>query len=161
MSNQKLIKFDFCYWDGDFDAIVSIRETLYSEKVWSYSEVSFIVDNTSPLVSVVSPQNETYDVTDVPLGFTVNEQTSRLAYSLDGQENVTVSGDTVLSGLSIGEHKVVVYAWDEAGNVGASETVHFSVAEHFPTLPVAAAFIVAAAFAVGAGILIHHKKQNR
>jgi len=112
------------------------------------STVMFTVDTTPPRVSVALPQNKTYDVTDVPLDFTVNEQTSRLAYSLDGQENVTISGNTVLSGLSSGEHTVTVYAWDEAENVGASGTVYFTVAEPFPTTVVAVASIALAAVIV-------------
>jgi hypothetical protein len=125
--------------------------------------VTFTIDTTPPNVSVASPENKTYNMFDVPLNFTVSEQVSQIAYSLDGQDNVTVAGNTTLTGLSPGEYNVTVYAQDLVGNVGASETVHFNIAEEpepFPTLFVAAAS-VSALVLVGAGLLIYFKKRKR
>jgi len=48
---------------------------------------------------------------------------------LDGQENVTIAGNTTLVGLSSGVHNVTVYACDDAGNVGSLETLTFTVAK--------------------------------
>jgi len=72
---------------------------------------------------------------------------------------VTVAGNTTLTELSFGLHNVTVYAEDTFGNVGASETVWFSVAEPFPAVPVAAASAVAVAI-VGAGLLVYFKKRK-
>ncbi len=78
------------------------------------------------------------------LNFTLNETASCIAYSLDGDENVTIEGNTTLYGISAGLHSLTVYAWDSAGNVGASETVGFTVAvpeqepDAFPIVPVLA-----------------------
>jgi hypothetical protein len=49
-----------------------------------------------------------------------------MGYSLDGQENVTIAGNTNLTGLSHGAHFVTVYANDTADNMGSSDTVHFT-----------------------------------
>jgi len=94
----------------------------------------------------------------------VDELVSQIAYSLDGQENVTVAGNTTLTGLSPGEYNVTVYAQDTVGNVGASETIYFNIAEKpepesFPTTLVIA--LVATVVFVGVGILLYFKKRKR
>jgi hypothetical protein len=100
-------------------------------------------------------------VSDVALDFTVNEQVTKTSYSLDGQSNVTVAGNTTLSGLTVGEHNVTVYAWDAAGNVGASETILFTITEPEPELAVpVAAGSVAVLASVSAGILVYFKKRR-
>jgi hypothetical protein len=53
-----------------------------------------------------------------------------------------------------------MYATDAAGNTGASETVHFTIAKPFPTALVAAASIATVAV-VGIGLLIYFKKRKR
>ncbi len=50
-----------------------------------------------------------------------------MGYNLDGQANTTITGNTTLTGLLDGSHYVVVYANDTAGNMGASNTVYFTV----------------------------------
>jgi parallel beta-helix repeat protein len=94
------------------------------------------IETIPPEISVVSPENKTYAKTDVPLIFTVNETTSWMGYSLDGQANVTILGNTTLTGLSEGSHDIIVYANDTFGNMGASATVYFSVDTLPPTVMV-------------------------
>jgi hypothetical protein len=104
--------------------------------------------------------NETCSTSDVKLEFIVNEPISEAAYSLDGKENVTVAGNTTLTGLSNGEHNLTVYAWDAAGNAGASETMYFNVdaPKPFPTtLEVASVATVAV---IVSGLLINFKKHK-
>jgi len=93
----------------------------------SSEKVYFAVDTTLPGITILSPENKTYADNDVPLSFTVDEQVSWMAYSLDGQANVTITGDITLSGLSKGSHSLTVYVKDMAGNAGASKVVHFAV----------------------------------
>jgi hypothetical protein len=129
----------------------------YSDTVW------FTVDLTPPKISEVSVENKTYTTTDAPLNFTVNENTSGIMYSLDGNDNVTIAGNTTLTGLSTGPHNVTLYARDVAGNTGASQTVTFAVVnesetEPFPVVLVAVA--LAAMLAVGVGLTVHFKKRN-
>jgi parallel beta-helix repeat protein len=85
------------------------------------------VDRTVPVVSVISPIGKTYESSDIPLAFSVNEPPSWMAYSLDGQSNVTVNGNVTMEGISNGTHFVTVYSRDSAGNTGASSTVYFTV----------------------------------
>ena len=115
------------------------------------SVINFTVDTTPPKVSVLSLENKTYYTSDLPLNFTVSEPVSQIAYSLDGRVNVTIPGNTTLTGLSNGVHNVTVYAWDVAGNAGASETIHFNVEvpELFPTELVTIGGASAAFFSVG------------
>jgi hypothetical protein len=61
------------------------------------------------------------------LNFTVDETTSWIGYSLNGQANVTVFGNTTLVGLLFGTYSVLIYANDTYGNMGSSETVYFTV----------------------------------
>lgn len=104
-------------------------------------------DTIPPAISILSPENKTYTANDVPLSFLVNESASWIIYSLDGQANVTIAGNTTLTGLSDGSHSVIVYANDTAGNIGSSEMIYFSIStqrEPFPIWIVAVIVIVAA-----------------
>jgi hypothetical protein len=56
----------------------------------------------------------------------VNEPTSWIGYSLDNKPNVTITGNTTLTGLSNSSHNVIVYATDLAGNTGSNAT-YFTV----------------------------------
>jgi len=114
-----------------------------------------------PEVKVVSPlMDQTCDVSNVSLAFTVNKTVSWVGYSLDGQDNVTMTGNTTITGLTSGLHNITVYAKDEFENTGTSETISFTVAEEpFPVAPVAAASVAAVAVA-GVGLLLYFKKRN-
>ncbi|MDH5266623.1 MAG: hypothetical protein OEZ18_00570 [Candidatus Bathyarchaeota archaeon] len=162
VSNQKVQELTGYYSDFSegHTRLVRKSEIVYSAVVWSHSEVSFTVDNTSPQILVLSPLEQTYG-TEALLDFEVDESTSRVAYSLDGRENVTVAGSTLLSGLSEGGHSVTVYAWDTAGNVGASETITFTVAvaEPFPTTWIVAAIVLIAV--VGAALLVYFRRIKK
>ena len=125
-------------------------------KLIGSSVITFTVDSTS----ILSPLNKTYDISDVPLLFKVDKSVTQISYSLDGQDNVMVVGNTTLTGLSNGEHNVTVYATDEAGNTGASETITFSVEVPFPVAPVAAASVATVAV-VGVGLLVYFRKRKR
>ncbi len=57
-----------------------------------------------------------------------------MGYSLDGEMNVTIAGNTTLTGVLDGSHHIVVYANDTAGNMGASGTVYFTVDTTSPNI---------------------------
>lgn len=59
--------------------------------------------------------------------FTISESASLICYSIDGDANVEVFGETILPRLPNGEHSIVVFATDLAGNVGTSEIINFYV----------------------------------
>jgi hypothetical protein len=117
-------------------------------------------DNTPPELTLFSPQNTTYYTTNVTLAFAVNEETLETKYCLDGV-NVTISGNTTLSGLSYGVHSLTVFAQDSSGNIGSSETIIFTIAdpEPFPTTLVATASGASVAV-VGLGLLLYFRRRN-
>lgn len=81
----------------------------------------------APSVTILEMQNQTYNSTDVPLTFTVDQNITQAAYTLDGESNVTIAGNTTLTDLAVGVNNVTVYAWNDAGSVGASGEVNFTV----------------------------------
>jgi hypothetical protein len=142
-----------CEWNPNTSVEISSESDL----------MYFVLDTTSPVISVLSVENKTYYSSDIILDFTVNEPVTQVSYNLDGLYNVTVVGNTTLSGLPFGLHNVTIYAWDKAENVGASEAVYFTVAEAevepFPTTLVAAASVVVAV--VGLGLLVYLRKRHQ
>lgn len=86
-----------------------------------------VVDPPSPAITVVSPENKIYATSSVPLNFSVDKPTSWIGYSLDAQYNITITGNTTLSGLSYGHHSIIVYANDTSGNMLSSINVCFVV----------------------------------
>jgi hypothetical protein len=112
-----------------------------------------------PIVSVVSPENKNYNSSNVSLTFTVNKPVAWLGYSLDGQETVTINGNSTIAGLPNGLHNVTVYARDSFENTGASEPISFSVDVPFPLVPVATASVAAVAV-VGVGLMVYFKKRK-
>jgi hypothetical protein len=143
------------YFQRDFGWMITGQtETLY-----------FTVD-APPKISLSSMENQTYETNNIPLNFTINQSASKITYSLDEQDNVTVTGNTTLTGLPQGAHTLTIYAQDTAGNTGASETVYFNVAqktesqpETFPTAIVATASGASVAI-IGTGLLVYFRKRN-
>jgi parallel beta-helix repeat protein len=123
---------------------------------------------TPPKISVLSPLNQTYNETSIPLVFTVDKPVNWTGYSFDGEPNVTVTSSSLLTNVTIanvtkGVHSITVYANDTYGNMGASPTVTFTIAkpEPFPTTLVIASVSVASVAVVVMGLLIYFKKCNR
>ena len=112
-----------------------------------------------PVVSVLSPQNKTYNENSVPLTFTVDKPVSWIQYSLDGQDNLTVTENTTLTDLPNGLHKITVYAKYAKGSIGASETTMFTV-EVFPTTLTAVIIISISTVVASVALLFHFKKRK-
>ena len=111
-----------------------------------------------PVVSIVSPENKNYTSGNVSLAFTVNKPVAWTGYSLDGQDNVTITGNITLSGLPSGLHNITVYAKDSFENTGTSETITLRITEPFPTMFVA---VAAVAGAVGVGLIVYFTKIKK
>jgi hypothetical protein len=139
------------------DGGYAIAGTAFEGTTW-LTKISPEPDVSPPLVSVSSPKSKTYDIGDAPLTFTVNELASWIRYSIDGQDNVTITANITLSGLSEGAHNLTVYAADIAGNIGASETIHFTVIACFPIEWVVASVVTVAA--IGVGLLVYFRKLD-
>jgi N-acetylneuraminic acid mutarotase len=112
-----------------------------------------------PKLRVLSPQNTIYNVSSIQLVFSMNKIADRISYSLDNDANVTVTGNTTLSGLSNGLHTLTVYAEDSLGKVGASETIYFSIEVPFPTTLVVGSIMTVVVISIG--LLIYFKKRKR
>lgn len=122
----------------------------------------------SPYICVDSPQNKTYTTDSVSLNFTINEETSWMGYSLDGQDNVTITENTLtLIELADGSHNITFYATDTDGNTAASETISFTIAKEDETATswTTTAIIITIVAAAAAALLIIYtktkKKQNK
>ncbi len=113
---------------------------------------------TPPKISVLSPLSQKYNESSVSLVFTVDKPVNWTGYSLDARENVSIAGNTTLTGLSNGVHNVTVYAEDLFGNIGSSVTVVFT-AEPFPIIPVAVASVTVVVM-VGAVLLVYFRKRK-
>jgi hypothetical protein len=167
---------DKIYAIGGFTSVSSGVNEPYSVTVTRYAtnevytpvgygtpDPFYVLSTTPPEVSLLSPLNQTYYNSSVSLVFTVDKLVNWMGFSLDGKDNVTITGNTTITGLSAGLHNITVYAKDEFENIGASETISFSVAEEpepFPTALVATASGTALAV-VGVVLLVYLKKRKR
>lgn len=119
---------------------------------------------TPPQITLLSPVNQVYNESSVDLVFTTDEAANWTGYSLDGEQNVTVTGNITIADLPNGSHTLAVYANDTFGNMGASETVFFTVKEPeqrpFPTATVAAVSGISGVVVVGAVLAIYFKKRR-
>lgn len=87
-------------------------------------------------ISILEPQSAVYPTPDqdqaiaeIYLVYVTNELASWIGYSLDGNSNVTIYGNfTILPTLPVGEHALIVYANDTAGNTGISDIRTFWIA---------------------------------
>lgn len=127
--------------------------------------ILFGVDTVPPSLMIVSPENKTYDMSSVRVNFTVNELTSWIGYSLDGEANVTINGSFVLTSLSEGTHGLVVYARDLVGNTGSSSMLKFSMEEAarepFPVEIVVAIVIAIAVASVPALVFFKRHRPEK
>ena len=132
---------------------------------YGYKQV-FAYDSYSPpppKISILAPENAMYTIANVSLTFTIDKPATWIGYSLDGQEQVTLSENTTLYNLADGSHNVTIYAKDEFEATGNSETLHFTVdtTEPFPTTAVIIIATSAASAAVaGVGLAFYFKKRN-
>jgi hypothetical protein len=123
--------------DSQVDIALNLTNCLFydsfGDPLWTESRGGVVTipptppDTTCPLIHILSPENKTYAVDECPLVFNVNEETSTIEYSLDGQTNITIAGNTTLTNLQDGTHFAVVYSSDTHGNVGKSETTFFEI----------------------------------
>jgi hypothetical protein len=157
-----------------------------------YPGVIFHIDTSAPSdIDTVPPKIEflgiNKETADWLFNFTVNEPITWVGYSLDNQANITIDGNFVPKELSIGNHNMMVYAKDTAGNIGAQylgflvdrpATLGFFIDKPdpvensdttdkpgtadrpnlFPTIAIVVS--IATVAIVGIGILIHFKKHK-
>lgn len=115
---------------GSHQVIVYANDT--SENMGKSKIVYFLFDSIAPKITILLPQNQSYQSSDVQLTFNLEESTPLLSYSLDGQNPNAIIGNLTLPALPDGSHYLTIYATDELGNSGTSETVYFTITS-FPT----------------------------
>jgi len=118
------------------------------------------IDTNSPIVTVLSPENKTFPVGTLSLTLNINEVASWIQYSLDGQEKVTLTGNTTLAGLAEGSHSLVVYASDAVGNTGVSELIYFTIEAETVPMTYSIGAIVAGVI-VTSVLILYFKKRKR
>jgi streptogramin lyase len=102
----------------------------YNNRVQKFSPP----DTTAPTITIISPQENTiindikYSNSYILLNYTINEDVSWVGISVNGQPNMTATGNPFpIYGYPDGSYSVIVYANDTVGNMGASTTVHFTL----------------------------------
>lgn len=121
----------------------------------------YLYKTTPPRINVQSPTTQTYNTSAVSLVFAVEKPVSTTAYSLDGQEPITFTGNITLS-LSNGAHNIIIYTTDIFGNKGTSQTINFDVEAPFPNIPIVplATACAGGALAAGAALFFCFKKKQ-
>ncbi len=122
--------------------------------------------NPSPMWSIelISPEKRTYNTNEVELNFIAPSKFApklsftSFAYSLDGQVNVTVSGNTTIT-LPSGSHSIIVYGEGADGVTRSSPTVQFDV--YFSTFWLALVVAVSAGAALIAVAAVVYLKKHR
>ena len=113
---------------------------------------------------ILAPENVIYNESTIPLTIVLdNSITTWVGYSLDGKGNVTVTGNTTLTGLSNGEHNIKVFTNDTLGNIYSSQSTNFTIdvpSKPFPTVTVATVSAVVVVVVV-AGLLVYHKRKTK
>ena len=100
---------------------------------------SNLADTLPPEIQIICPKSQIYPATvwycaldAFKLIFKINEPVSWIGYSLNEEKNVTIEGNTTVDTV-IGNHSVTVFANDTTGNMGASETVSFTIKSFHPS----------------------------
>ena len=124
--------------------------------------VHFTVNADPPKVTILSPANQNYISTDVPLNIQINRPFSQITYSLDGHDNIAIGGNITLTGLRYGFHSLSLHVVDTSGNTGDYGTFTFSVVkpEPIPTTTLILAYIASVAAIVSLGLLVYFKTRK-
>jgi len=120
-------------WTGWDDGNTDRTRTVNVNKYTVLTAI-FTQEYEPPVFSVLSPENKTYSITDVPLEYTVNSDFYTITYSVDGQENVKIVDNTTLSGLADGVHELTVTVNFRDSNIIESATVWFTVDTTLPSI---------------------------
>lgn len=148
---------------GHYEDAIVLDET----SDWSETQ-TITLSYPNPEICFVSPQNKTYTGNSVSLNFSVNEETSWIGYSLDGQNNVTLTENTLtLTGLANGLHYLTIYAKGTYPNTEASETIGFTINNESELqqlgwlILIVAGALIAVALVIGLRIRLSRKSKSR
>ena len=168
-------KFNFiASTPGTYDISIKVTDSLGNSVynvfnpggIWVFVQASpaptsppSTIDITPLNITSLSPENKTYTANDIPLSFSLSKPANRIGYSMDGQANITIDGNSTLTGLSNGSHTLTIYANDTYGNTAAPQTITFTINQpaSFPTTEAAA---TTTAIVIVAGGLIYFMKRK-
>jgi hypothetical protein len=111
-----------------------------------------------PALSVLSPQNQTFNGSSIPLVYTIDRAISWAGYSIDGKANVTLSGNQTINDLQEGQHTITVYTNDTYGNFAVNNTDFSLELPPFPTIYVIVILVVAT---TAIGMLFYLKNHKK
>ena len=123
-----------------------------------YSQVYFVIRG-APSFELLTDQSANITFSSFPLNFTVDQPTSWLGYSLDNSANVTIDGNTTLTGLSDGNHSLIVYGNNTFGDMAKSETINFTAKEPETSLALTVIASVIIAVTISLGLLIYFRRK--
>jgi hypothetical protein len=127
------------------------------------------LDYEKPKVILLSPRNQTYFTSRIPLIFTVNGKIENGYYFLDrkGLEQVSLVGNTTLTGLSDGSYEILIHVDTDRGSAVdiTSFTINSTLANNplniqNQLLPITIAAIATSLVIVMAVILYKRKKSK-
>jgi hypothetical protein len=150
--------------DGMHDVTVSVFGD-YKGEAFNLTEgpVVFFVDAAPLELTVLSPESKVYNVTDISLVVTTSEPVSRMSYSLDDGERISINRNVTLANMTLGLHELTFFANDTLGKLASSETINFTIAkppDPFATTQVVVVSVASVAF-VGLGLFVYFKKLKR
>ena len=122
---------------------------------WNGEELPIVIKIISP------PQNTTSTTGDISLDFVLNKASSKIMYSLDTSQNVTITGNITIAQIPNGNHTMVIFATSVAGTEAIPKAVNFMVAvpkvETNSAVPTAVIAAIAAVV-LAIGILLLRRK---
>jgi hypothetical protein len=128
-----------------------------------FTTATYLLQTTPPEVTLQSPLNQMYNESSVSLVFSVDKAANWMGYSLDGEPNVTISGNSTVYNMTNGIHSITIYANDTFGNVGTSETINFTIkkaeTQTFQTI-IIIAVVGTSTVIVATGLLVYFKKHK-
>jgi len=138
---------DFCYVVGDSypydlyctgqgisgDGTKTVRCRIYDGDDYSTIKLAtYTADNTAPNVTIISPLNQSYNITSINFNVSITENGSCM-YSLNNETNISMNSTdnqnfyAINSSMTNGNHTVNFYCNDSVGNINYNESVNFTV----------------------------------
>ncbi|MDR0461302.1 MAG: hypothetical protein LBH62_07770 [Nitrososphaerota archaeon] len=143
--------------DGSHSIVLFAKDALGNIGV--SKTIYFTIDNTVPIITIINPLHQAYSTADIALTFIIDKPVTQISYSLNGQNNVPITGNITIPALPDGDHVITVYATDELGNLGTSDEITFTIAT-FPISKVAITILVIMILITSGYLAIKHKKTN-
>jgi hypothetical protein len=126
-NNGNLAILNFTTLDKGETALHLYDTYLLDDDLNGYTHLNNSGDVTVGIINIISPENTTYHTKIVDLNYSTKISPLWTAYSLDGQTNVTITGNTTLYCLANGNHNIIIYENDAFGNTYSSEKLYFTL----------------------------------